>query len=574
MDTLHDCLTAWMDQITPEKKKEYVVKVSENKELYNVFNSAEVEYVISPAKGQGNNYPIISYLAIMNKKETTSPQSGYYIVYLLSEDSSALYLTLNFGISKIKAMEGKTKRETISIISREYQQLISTKTYERGTIDLVTNNKAGKEYETSTIFFKKYDVNNVPSNEQLIADLEEVKQMYLELLSVKNGDKDKGAEVNSKLNLANQSESIRMIELFITSKGFVYDSELIKNYYLCLKTKPFVILAGISGTGKTRLVRLFAEAICDSLEDQYKLVPVRPDWSDPSDLLGHLDLEGKFQPGPVLDFIDKASKNLDKPYFLCLDEMNLARVEYYFSDFLSVMETRERKGQAIQTSYLVDDTYFGKDNVARNRYGGLYIPENLYIIGTVNMDETTFPFSKKVLDRANTIEISSIELKQQVLDLKSDKCCKNNDFLKSEYIILRDVKGEQTDNYIDILESINKELKRCNSEIGYRVRDEFIFYNVYNSRFKMMEEDNAIDYAIMQKILPRIHGSSMSVKEALFGLFRICYGKSVDFSLSDDVGMKMEKTIMSSNIKYKNSASKIAQMVRRFEEDGFTTFWV
>ena len=117
------------------------------------------------------------------------------------------------------------------------------------------------------------------------------------------------------------------------------------------KINPFTILAGTSGTGKTRLVRLFAEAIGATTENgRYKLVSVRPDWSDSSDLFGHVDLNGKFVPGAIIDFINAAEWDSDKPYFLCLDEMNLARVEYYLSDILSVIETRGYKEGRITTS--------------------------------------------------------------------------------------------------------------------------------------------------------------------------------------------------------------------------------
>lgn len=111
-------------------------------------------------------------------------------------------------------------------------------------------------------------------------------------------------------------ESMELIKEYIASKSFSYDGELIENFYLSLKSKPFVILAGTSGTGKTRLVRLFAEAIGAN----YKLVSVRPDWSDSSDLFGHVNLKGEFVPGAIIDYIHEAAKpeNINIPYFLCV----------------------------------------------------------------------------------------------------------------------------------------------------------------------------------------------------------------------------------------------------------------
>ena len=235
-------------------------------------------------------------------------------------------------------------------------------------------------------------------------------------------------------------DTITNIKNYIAAKGFSYEDGLIENFYLSLKSKPFVILAGTSGTGKTRLVKLFAEAVgATTANGRYKMVSVRPDWSDSSDLFGHVDLNGKFIPGAIIDFVKQAEIDSNRPYFLCLDEMNLARVEYYLSDVLSVIETRDFVGATIQSDPLVSDTYYGSDLAAAGRYGTVRLPENLYIVGTVNMDETTFPFSRKVLDRANTIEFSYVDLIPNFDELPREvpqAMNLNNAFLKTEYLLL------------------------------------------------------------------------------------------------------------------------------------------
>lgn len=190
---------------------------------------------------------------------------------------------------------------------------------------------------------------------------------------------------------------LHQIQSRIRRQGFFFPEHLIENFYLSLKAKPFVILAGISGTGKTRLVKLFAEALGATRDNgQFTLIPVRPDWSDPADLLGYKDLSGRFQPGPITKvFVDaRKLENQHKPYFICLDEMNLARVEHYFSDLLSVLETQEWREGRITTQDLISPTLL--DTLEdQEEYGSLGIPENVFLIGTVNMDETTHPFSKK-----------------------------------------------------------------------------------------------------------------------------------------------------------------------------------
>ena len=196
---------------------------------------------------------------------------------------------------------------------------------------------------------------------------------------------------------------------------------------MTVSTKPFVILSGISGTGKSKIVELFAEAVGANYDNErFKLIPVRPDWSDATDLLGYRNIENKFVSGIIIDAAYEAMQHLDKPYFLCLDEMNLARVEYYFSDILSSMETRKINDDEMITQKLLSRAQFGKDERAYDKYGDVYIPQNLYIIGTVNMDETTFPLSKKVLDRANTIEFNKVDLKYNFEKIDLDEVSLKN----------------------------------------------------------------------------------------------------------------------------------------------------
>lgn len=366
-------------------------------------------------------------------------------------------------------------------------------------------------------------------------------------------------------------DSVKLIKEYIASKGFSYDDELIENFYLSLKSKPFVILAGTSGTGKTRLVRLFSEAI----GAKYKLVSVRPDWSDSSDLFGHVNLKGEFVPGAIIDYIHEAAKpeNINTPYFLCLDEMNLARVEYYLSDFLSIIETRHKKDGHVVTDEII------LDKAAASVYGKVVLPENLYVIGTVNMDETTFPFSKKVLDRANTIEFSYVDLVPNFSEIPDEtealKC--SNSLLKTEYItLMSDIDAEDRQFVSDIcveLQAINKILQMAQAHVGYRVRDEIVFYMLNNKKAELLDIDLAFDNEIMQKILPRIQGSSASIKDMLCELYKKCAGDYTGLSQAS-VSEQMQAYIDTKDCKYRKSAEKICYMMRRFEEDGFTSYWL
>ena len=370
----------------------------------------------------------------------------------------------------------------------------------------------------------------------------------------------------------NIKEALKTINAYIRNKGFVYENGTIENLYLSIKSKPFVLLAGTSGTGKTRLVRLFSEAIGAN----YKMVPVRPDWSDSSDLFGYVDLNGRFVKGSIIDFVKEAQDNPDKPYILCLDEMNLARVEYYFSDFLSIVETRDYRDGSIVSDPLVSLSTYKTDMDAQAHYGELGFPENLYLIGTVNMDETTFPFSRKVLDRANTIEFNTVELMPHFEDDPVelvDNLIVNNSFLKTNYLFLVDC--EDKDYVTDVckeLNSFNGALKKIDSQIGYRIRDEIVFYMLNNHvAGDLLPKEDAFDNCLMQKILPRLQGSSMALRDTLVLLFKDCLDEIADINNATDMYEYLDS---GNDMVYPKSAAKIAYMTKRLEEDGFTSYWL
>ena len=383
-----------------------------------------------------------------------------------------------------------------------------------------------------------------------------------------------GEENMKQLKVTSQSkkEIVDNIFKYISSQGYEYSKELISNLYLSLKTKPFVILAGISGTGKSKIVRLFAESLGATVENnQFNMISVRPDWNDSTELIGYKNLENKFIKGKLTQIIEEASQNLDKPYFVCLDEMNLARVEYYLSDYLSVIESRRKVDDKIVTDKLIYDSEIDEEET-------LSLPENLYIVGTVNMDDTTFQFSRKVLDRANTIEFSEVNLENLFGEnSEEDNLDENievyNDFLKSTYLKTIDIEDEYRDYAIEInkkIIEINNILKKSQKQFAYRVRDEILFYMIENKKANLLDENEAFDYQIMQKVLPTISGSENSVKETLVNLFNFVCEKEI---LNDSDIEEAEQFLNSQDIKYKKSAEKIIYMLKGYNYDGYASYW-
>lgn len=363
---------------------------------------------------------------------------------------------------------------------------------------------------------------------------------------------------------------ITHINDYIHAKGFIFNQEDISNLYLSLKTKPFVLIAGISGTGKSKIVQLFAEAIgANRSNGRYSLISVKPDWNDGTDLFGYIDINDNYVPGLLTKIIYQANKpeNLDKPYIICLDEMNLARVEYYLSDYLSIIETREKTIDGVKTCNIFPTDHFPKGN----KYNTICFSDNINILGTVNMDDTTFSFSEKVLDRANTIEFSKVDL--SALDFNTreaeSKTLDNRNF-RTSYLTIKEALQENR-TYVQQVNGkvieINQILEQYNKHFGYRVRDEIVFYMLENHLHGILPEDVAFDYQILQKVLPKISGSDREIKLLLIDLHNYLNMTSQVVDSIDYADM-----INIEDSKYPKSTKKIKEMLRSYE-NGYTSFW-
>ena len=366
-------------------------------------------------------------------------------------------------------------------------------------------------------------------------------------------------------------------------------------YITAIKSKPFLLLAGISGTGKSRIVRELARACWDVDSPEYtahkpknyEMVQVKPNWHDSSELIGYVSrINGEqYVVGPFLRFMVKAILDPNTPYFLCLDEMNLVPVEQYFAEFLSVIESRKQENGKVVTDPIVDyepteayknliDQLFDDDEI-RAEYlkeeGGkrLSIPQNLIVVGTVNMDETTFSFSRKVLDRAMTIEMNEVDLAGG-LDQKHEIIGKLNfdDLVgtNAEGVDVYSDNQEVCDKAIIYLQKINEVLEGTPFKVAYRTRNEFLLYVVNNLPYRKDEDGDeldeeevvarALDEITSMKVLSRIEGDDQKVKEELLA------------RLEQVVTDMLPETLHEKSV----SLAKLKEMKERCKT-GFTSFW-
>lgn len=317
-------------------------------------------------------------------------------------------------------------------------------------------------------------------------------------------------------------------------------------YLTALRTKPFMLLAGISGTGKSRIVRKLAQATStqhyanesdrwnDNRPENFELIQVKPNWHNSMDVVGfYSNISKKYEFTPFVEFIVKAWQHTDTPYFLCLDEMNLAPVEEYFAEFLSAIESRstDSEGNYITDPIIKPFKDFGETvgkNMLKHLFGeadpidknplavqfyekGLTLPPNLMVMGTVNMDETTFSFSRKVLDRAMSVEMNEVDY-DKFLSGETEAFPLLTDF--NALLVNRPQKASEVKDDIDsakvveYLKDVNALLEDTPFKLGYRAANEAMLYVAANKELvgEKFSLPTALDEFTLMKILSRIEG--------------------------------------------------------------------
>lgn len=420
--------------------------------------------------------------------------------------------------------------------------------------------------------------------------------------------KSKNTQVNTSLSSLNELTILGSIDKLILP---------------ALRTKPFLLLAGISGTGKSRIVRELAFKSCPKeLQDaecttpgNYCMIEVKPNWHDSTELLGYYsNISKRYVFTKFVKFLVKAMMFPDVPFFVCLDEMNLAPVEQYFAEFLSVLETRKKVGKHIVSGALVDKQFFNNlakvggteyHNIKTNKEVyqklwettdsegidseaaesdslltvGLTLPDNVFVIGTVNMDDTTHQFSRKVIDRAMTIEMNGGDLMEMFggsaalsympegeewsIDLFRPRYVNADEVLKDHSECAEQIKKQS----VEKLQDINTLLKGTPFEVSYRVLNELVIYlgNLLDEKdysgnggdgddvFKNIVQE-AFDAVTLMKILPRVEGDDEI------------------FALRNDSQNRLQKLFEMFGAE-SGSGKKLQEMNDRLEKMQFTRFW-
>lgn len=413
-------------------------------------------------------------------------------------------------------------------------------------------------------------------DEELLPDVRKNKNTFIAINGEESDLKKRKSMMSISLDLVSRrlpttdNASIKSKSLSIKYLG-----NRVADYLTALRTKPFMLLAGISGTGKSRIVRKLAQATVteelqrangytggDFANDRwalhspanFELIQVKPNWHNSMDVIGYLSNipSPHYVFTPFIEFIVKAWQHPEVPFFLCLDEMNLAPVEEYFAEFLSAIESRSFEGREYMTDPIIKPfNSFGED-VAKTmvntlfpnftagdtesaitkvikhfRTRGLTLPRNLIVIGTVNMDETTFSFSRKVLDRAMSVEMNEVNYDSFLTDTTDDdlkaiiKAFEENDdadlnaLLVDRHIEAREIIDDLGDDArftIDYLKRTNALLEGTPFKLGYRAANEALIYLQASQKFGQTDRISALDNFTLMKVLSRVEGDETKLK--------------------------------------------------------------
>lgn len=531
------------------------------------------QYVIKGSVGVGRATKT-PWIAIMDKDITDSTRRGIYIAFLFSSDYEHVYLTFMQGTTVPDQFGPRMGKKEIAKNTQAIRNLL----HESNRL-LKQDDKADiadERYRIGAVYYSLWDTENEANGLALL-------RLYFAMYY-------KYKEANLLGKTAMQTE-------IIAKKDKQEINVKYRPYLTAIKSKPFLLLAGISGTGKSRIVRELARACWETGSEEYKaqkpknfeMVQVKPNWHDSGELIGYVSrVSGKaeFVAGDFLKFVARAWEDLETPYFLCLDEMNLAPVEQYFAEYLSVVESRKRNddGMVVTDPILKkanEEWYFNltasltSDEEIRKQFNdeGISLPQNLIVVGTVNMDETTFSFSRKVLDRAMTIEMNEVDLYGGLID-RHERIGKigNNELVGTavEGVDVYSDNKDVCDIAIGYLTKLNEILEGTPFKVAYRTRNEFLLYVVNNLPYNKNADGNelpqgyviarALDEITSMKILSRIEGDDTKVKESLLD------------NLMNAIKVGLSKIAGEENPVESVSIAKLKEMKDRLNS-GYTSFW-
>jgi 5-methylcytosine-specific restriction enzyme B len=550
----------------------------------------------------GTRPPRLPWVALLDERETRTPRQGVHAALLFRADGSGVSLALLQGAAEPRRQLGArvaraTLRQRAADLRAVCRDLPARGFRLDDLLDLRTEDAGtARDYEAAVVAHRTWEADHLPGDEALAADLEAllaacdriVRARRLRALRPAATALDAPRERRPAPRPAPWEPEVALAALVeaVARRRFVFEPWQVAAYVAALRTKPFVVLAGVSGVGKSRLPVLVAQAT----GGEARLVPVRPDWTDSAETLGYTDLAGTFRPGAVLQAAADAADHPSRSFVCVLDEMNLARPEHYFAEVLSRMEARapHPAGGFAAGPLLVSPA-------APEEWRAVGLPPNLAVVGTVNMDESAHAFSRKVLDRAFTLELSDAELGRWEAgeDGAGEAPPPARWPARAWYpraVSLGGLRGlseaerARVGEAVDAVVAASRLLAPAGLQAGYRTRDEAALFVLHAGEVAGCFADRAgrpvdpLDLALHMKLLPRVSGGSGAVRRAVLGLLGWARGGAplrgeAEARALLDAWDGAGRPGALPEARFPRTAARLCLMWERFLAEGFTSFW-
>lgn len=430
-------------------------------------------------------------------------------------------LALDYNVQIIKAFIGYVAEDTTVLSENNKLLREKVKSLEKQLNELAVVKQQLTKEKGDLITQKDVQKKLLRENEAKIKEQEEIlNNLSAHCASLKNTIENLSAQnsylrnrksyTSEVINYEDDGQVFSAFENNAKACSLNFNSNDLINFYTSVKSSRLTIIEGISGTGKSKLVDLYGQTLGLDKDNRMLVIPVSPGWTDDSDILGYLDTNSmtyKEASIGLVSFLVEAEKHPDKPYLISFDEMNLAKVEYYFAKFISVLENDvNNRILRIYNPREEKDVLNYVDYPAEIRLG-----ENLIFCGTINVDESTYRLSDKVLDRANLIKLQDCDFGVYDDEKPVFK-------VVDVTLVDRPIEGKLTDDELSILDELNERLKAINPRFGFAhrvIRQIGRYLEAIPENSIDFTREKALDKLIVQKILPKVRGTEEQVRDLL-----------------------------------------------------------
>lgn len=528
-------------------------------------------YLVLSSVGQGN-WATVPWVAILDSTRGGSIQDGLYVAILFSAEMDRVILSLMYGVTgpadaAVKA-NGSGLGKRIQNLRRRLH--LGGTTWKLDNDIKLAERGVGSHYGQGIVLYRAYAADALPSDPEWAQDIQEILDLYQE--SFKHQDSDEGTdrlrpkdgETSAKESTAPYKMAFDLVKAHarVTSLGYQVSREDLLNVLLCIAVRPFVIFSGRSGTGKTTLARIVATLF----DWHYESVAVSPAWADPADLLGFISpVNQQRVDGALMTLLNGRHDHA----LLCLDEFNVAKVEHYFSDFISAMDGDPADGFWGELASL--------QRLAQKGETGWTLPDHLNVVATMNFDDSVQSITPRVLDRANVVDFDITRSTDLVVGRSLDW---------PRFLVgvpfqwpwtWSGTLGDEPSE--DIIRKLWQSLRGSRGQFGHRVAQEIHRYigtglpfDKVLGRTEGQHRQGLLDRQVVQRLLPKFHGSASSRDmDALMKLVSVLMDRDPSDGVVSDRQAIIDEAL--NDGRFPRVAAKIQQLVQSYTEDGYASFW-